>query len=485
MIQPSGFVGRTQPSQHSAAASEKLSVCGIPRREGKLNAKGGNALSNDLVIKNARLVNEDTLIGGDLAIESGRIAQIGGTLSATKEIDADGSWLVPGMIDDQVHFREPGFEHKGNIATESRAAIAGGITSYMEMPNCNPQTTNAEALQRKCDRAAEHSLANYGFYLGATNDNLEDIKSLDPTSACGIKVFMGASTGNMLVDDPDTLNGIFASAPTLIATHCENTPMILANEARAREQFGDDVPFSEHANIRSADVCFASSSFAVDLAKTHDARLHVLHLTTAREMELFTPGPVETKKITAEACVHHLFCNDSWYATRGADVKCNPSIKRSSDQEALLAAVAEDRIDVIATDHAPHTMEEKAQSYFDAPAGLPLVQHALLTLIEHVKNGVISIEKVVQKTSHAPAKLFDVSHRGYLREGYWADLVIIDPDRNTVVNDEPIHAKCGWSPFKDLTFRSRITHTLVNGELVYDDGKLSSDSAALALAYDR
>jgi dihydroorotase len=355
----------------------------------------------------------------------------------------------------------------------------------MEMPNCNPQTTNAEALQHKYDRAAKHSFANYGFYLGATNDNLEDIKSIDPSSACGIKVFMGASTGNMLVDDPDTLNGIFSSAPILIATHCENTPMILANEARAREQFGNDVPFIEHANIRSAEVCYASSSFAVELAHTHGARLHILHLTTAREMELFNPGPIETKRITAEACVHHLFCNDSWYATRGADIKCNPAIKRSEDQEALLAAVVEDRIDVIATDHAPHTVEEKAQSYFDAPAGLPLVQHALLTLIEHVKNGVMSIEKVVQKTAHAPAQLFDVSRRGYLREGYWADLVIIDPDRETVVNDEPIYAKCGWSPFNGLTFRSRITHTLVNGKLVYKDGELIGDSPAMALVYER
>ncbi|MCH2334831.1 MAG: dihydroorotase [Pseudomonadales bacterium] len=439
----------------------------------------------DLVIKNARLVNEGTIIEGDLAIESGRIVQIGGSLSAANELDAVGSWLVPGMIDDQVHFREPGFEHKGSIETESRAAIAGGVTSYMEMPNCNPQTTNAEALQHKYDRAAKHSFANYGFYLGATNDNLEDIKSIDPSSACGIKVFMGASTGNMLVDDPDTLNGIFSSAPILIATHCENTPMILANEARAREQFGNDVPFIEHANIRSAEVCYASSSFAVELAHTHGARLHILHLTTAREMELFNPGPIETKRITAEACVHHLFCNDSWYATRGADIKCNPAIKRSEDQEALLAAVVEDRIDVIATDHAPHTVEEKAQSYFDAPAGLPLVQHALLTLIEHVKNGVMSIEKVVQKTAHAPAQLFDVSRRGYLREGYWADLVIIDPDRETVVNDEPIYAKCGWSPFNGLTFRSRITHTLVNGKLVYEDGELIGDSPAMALVYER
>jgi len=272
-------------------------------------------LPYDLVIKNARLVNEGTVTEGDLAIESGRIVQIGGSLSAASELDAVGSWLVPGMIDDQVHFREPGFEHKGSIETESRAAIAGGVTSYMEMPNCNPQTTNAEALQHRYDRAAKHSFANYGFYLGATNDNLEDIKSIDPSSACGIKVFMGASTGNMLVDDPDTLNGIFSSAPILIATHCENTPMILANEARGREQFGNDVPFIEHANIRSAEVCYASSSFAVELAHTHGARLHILHLTTAREMELFNPGPIETKRITAEACVHHLFCNDSWYAT--------------------------------------------------------------------------------------------------------------------------------------------------------------------------
>lgn len=389
------------------------------------------------------------------------------------------------MIDDQVHFREPGFEHKGDIATESRAAVAGGITSYLEMPNCIPQTVTPEALVDKHARAATRSLANYGFYFGATNDNLEAIKRVDVAKACGVKVFMGASTGNMLVDDPETLEGIFASCPLVIATHCEDTPTILANEAKARAEFGAAVPVAKHPEIRSTEACYKSSSLAVALAKRHGSRLHVLHLTTAREMDLFEPGPISGKRITAEACVHHLFFNDSGYALLGNDLKCNPAVKTRADQLALRHAVAEDRIDVIATDHAPHTREEKNSPYVDAPAGLPLVQHALPSLVEHVKSGEFTIGQVVQKTAHAPATLFEIADRGYIREGYWADLTVVDPGAHTVVDEEPVHAKCGWTPFRGFTFHSRITHTFVNGHLAFANGSLQDVPMGVALEYRR
>ena len=439
------------------------------------------------VLKNATIVNEGQRLEGDVTIANGRLEQVGGHTMrrATREIDLGGAWLLPGMIDDQVHFREPGLEHKGTIATESRAAIAGGITSYMEMPNCTPQTITAEALIDKHTRAAERSRANYAFYFGATNDNLEAIKAVDVTKACGVKVFMGASTGNMLVDDPATLEGIFASSPLLIATHCEDTPTIIANEAAARQEFGDDIPIHAHPRIRSVEACYKSSSFAIDLAKRHNSRLHVLHLTTAKELNQFEPGPIGNKRITAEACVHHLFFNDTWYGPLGADIKCNPAIKTRADQLAIRRAVVEDRIDVIATDHAPHTREEKAAPGYAAPAGLPLVQHALLSLIEHVKAGDLDIERVVQKTAHAPATLFEVRERGFLREGYWADLVVVDPNASTVVDDEPVYAKCGWTPFRGIAFRSRITHTFVNGNLVFDNGHLDDDHRGMALEFAR
>lgn len=439
------------------------------------------------LLRNATLVNEGRQQEADVAIANGRISRIGPgpTPAGARELDLAGAWLLPGMIDDQVHFREPGLTHKGSIATDSRAAVAGGITSYMEMPNCDPQTIDMVRLQEKHDRAAGDSRANYAFYLGATNDNLEDVKSVDPAKACGVKVFMGASTGNMLVDDERTLDGIFAACPVLIATHCEDTPTIIANEARARADFGEDVPIDEHPFIRSAEACLKSSSLAVSLAKKHNSRLHVLHLTTARELTLFESGPIARKRITAEACVHHLFFNDSWYGTLGADIKCNPAIKSRADQLALKEAVAADRIDVIATDHAPHTKAEKAGTYFNSPAGLPLVQHALLSLVEHVKAGEFTIEQVVQKTAHAPATLFDVAERGFLREGYWADLVVIDPNAATVVDDEPVYAKCGWTPFRGITFRSRIRHTFVNGALAFDQGRFDEDVRGQALTFVR
>ncbi len=438
-------------------------------------------------LRNAVVVNEGRSFEADVVIHDGRIERIGTgiTKPGAREIDLGGAWLLPGMIDDQVHFREPGFEHKADIATESRAAVAGGTTSYLEMPNCVPQTVTPEALLDKHTRAAGRSLANFGFYFGATNDNLEAVKAVDVTKACGVKVFMGASTGNMLVDDPDTLEGIFASCPLVIATHCEDTPTILDNEAKARAEFGDAVPIEKHPQIRSEGACYKSSSFAVGLARRNGSRLHVLHLTTAREMDLFEPGPIAGKRITAEACVHHLFFNDSWYGPLGNDLKCNPAVKTRADQLALRHAVVEDRIDVIATDHAPHTREEKASLYVDAPAGLPLVQHALLSLVEHVKAGEFTIEQVVQKTAHAPATLFEIAERGYIREGYRADLTVIDPDAHTVVDEEPVHAKCGWTPFRGFTFRSRITHTFVNGNLAFADGALRDVPMGVALEYSR
>jgi len=442
-------------------------------------------LPHDLVLKNALLVNEGEQIEGDLGISGERIEQVGGNASGNIEIDVDGAWVIPGMIDDQVHFREPGFEHKATIATESRAAVAGGITSYMEMPNCIPQTVNASELQKKHDRAAQHSFANYGFYLGATNDNIEEIKSVDIHKACGVKVFMGASTGNMLVDNEATLNDIFASSPILIATHCEDTPTILENEAKAREKWGDEVPASEHPNIRSAEACYKSSSLAVELAKRHGSKLHVLHLTTAREMDLFEPGKLSGKRITAEVCVHHLFFNESWYASKGSLIKCNPAIKKRADQLAVQQALLEDRIDVIATDHAPHTLDEKNLPFMDAPAGLPLVEYALTAVMEGVKLGIIPLEKAVQKTSHAPAELYQVQNRGYLREGYFADVVVIDHGTPTVVDDEPVYAKCQWTPFGGVTFSTRVTHTIVNGELKFSNGLFRSNSIGKPLTYNR
>ena len=435
-------------------------------------------------IVNARIVNEGHIHEGDLLVRDGRIVGIDAPAQGDEEaFDAAGAWLLPGMIDDQVHFREPGFEHKGTIATESRAALAGGITSYMEMPNCNPLTVDAAALKDKHSRAADHSEANYAFYFGATNDNLEAIKSVDRALTCGIKVFMGASTGDMLVDNEATLEGIFSSTPLIIATHCEDTPTILANEAAAAEKYGDDIPFTEHPNIRSVEACYKSSSLAVSLAKKHGSRLHVLHLTTAREMAHFEPGPLAGKRITAEACVHHLFFDESWYPRKGADIKCNPAIKSAADRQALLAAVNEDRIDVIATDHAPHTREEKDRKYPRAPAGLPLVQHALLSLMEHVREGTFSIEKVVQKTAHAPAELFGVEDRGFIREGYFADLVIIDPSQ--AADPEEIHSKCGWSPFAGIPLSSRVRATWVNGHLRYRDGEILPGPNGMPLTFKR
>jgi dihydroorotase len=440
----------------------------------------------DTLIKNAMLVNEGEIREVDVLIRSGRIERVDPEIpAATAHIhDAGGNYLLPGLIDDQVHFREPGATHKGEIATESAAAIAGGITSFMEMPNVKPATTTRALLEEKYRLAAAKSRANHAFYLGATNDNIDEIRALQNGEACGVKVFMGASTGNMLVDRPETLEKIFSSSPVPVVTHCEDTPTITANEQKWREQYGDDVPVREHPLIRSAEACHKSSSLAVELARRHDTRLHVLHLTTERELALFDGGPLEQKRITAEVCVHHLYFDESDYADKGGLIKCNPAIKAASDRQALIAAVNSDLIDVIATDHAPHTWEEKQQPYFDMPSGLPLVQHALVSLLEQYHRGEFSLELIVRKACHAPAEVFGVVERGYVREGYWADLVLVDLDRPFTPTRENTLYKCGWSPFDGETFRSSIVATWVNGTLAYSDGRVSDDIRGQRLQID-
>jgi dihydroorotase len=389
------------------------------------------------------------------------------------------------MIDDQVHFREPGLTHKGDLATESAAAAAGGITSFMDMPNVSPQTTTRQALATKYEMADGRCTANYGFYLGATNTNIEEIRALQVNEACGIKAFMGASTGDMLVDDPDVLDQLFEHAPIIVVTHCEDSPTIWDNEAKARAKFGDDVPFTEHPRIRSAEACLKSSTLAVELAQRHDALLHVLHLTTAIEMALFSPAHRSEKRVTAEVCVHHLWFDESRYDELGSKIKCNPAIKSAQDREALIAALNDGRIDIIATDHAPHTAEEKAASYFKAPAGLPLVQHALLVLFDLVADGQLPVELVVDRACHAPADLFGVTERGYVREGWFADLVLVDTTKPHRVRKKSLLSKCGWSPFDGHEFSSSIDTTIVNGVVVYEDGNLVGKKAGRQLQFTR
>lgn len=422
------------------------------------------------LIKNALIINENTSLEADLRISSGRIEKIGPDLSATVEdkvIDAQGCWLLPGMIDDQVHFREPGMTHKGTIASESAAAVAGGITSYMEMPNVSPATTNQAALANKYQIAERGSLANYAFYLGATEDNLDEIKALDPRTTCGVKVFMGASTGDLLVENPTALEGIFRESPVLIVTHCESGPVMQKN-MQAYEARNQTPTIYDHPIIRDAEACYASSSYAVGLARTHGTQLHVLHITTEKELSLFASGPVHKKQITAEACVHHLWFSDQDYALRGNQIKCNPAVKSEQDRNALLAAVRNNQIDIIATDHAPHTWAEKQQAYPQAPAGLPLVEHALLSLIDQVNLGHLNLHQVVEKTAHNPALRYAVENRGFIREGYFADLVLVDPQQSTLVNNDKVRYLCQWSPFAGHRFNSRILSTWVNGEQVFD-----------------
>ena len=444
---------------------------------------------HDLLITNARVVNNHVITEQDVLVSGKRIAQIDADLqheSAKRVIDADGKFLIPGMIDDQVHFREPGLTHKAEIATESRAAIAGGITSFMDMPNVSPPTLTVDMLRDKYGIAAKRARANYAFYMGTSNDNLEEIKRLPKDLACGIKVFMGASTGNLLVDRDEALEGIFEFAPVPVITHCEDSPMINENLRKFQREYGDDIPVEYHPVIRSEEACYKSSVKAVGLAKKHGTQLHVLHLSTARELELFTKGEIQGKPITAEVCVHHLFFSAEDYATRGALIKCNPAIKTARDREGLLKAVMEDRIDIIATDHAPHLLEEKRGNYLESPAGLPLVQHALLSLMEHYHDGVLSLEKIVEKTSHNVARRFSVVERGFIEEGYRADLVLIDASRPCTVTDDSILYKCGWSPFADYTFRSTIDTTILNGQVVFEEGRVSeAPFLGETLAFDR
>ncbi len=446
------------------------------------------------LITNARLVNEGRQTEGDLRIVDGRIAQIGSGLQARageEVVDAAGRWLLPGMIDDQVHFREPGLTHKGDIASESAAAVAGGLTSFMDMPNTNPPTLDAAALEAKYAVAAGRAWGNHGFYLGASNDNLEAVRSLDPKTAPGIKVFMGASTGNMLVDNPQTLDGIFREAPTPIITHCEDTPTIDRTLAEFKARHGEEnLTPDMHPDIRSREACIKSTRLALELAQRHGTRLHVLHISTADELALFERGPLVgadgrvRKKITAETCIHFLRFDRADYARLGNLIKCNPAIKDASDRQALVQALVDDVIDVLATDHAPHTLEEKQKPFLQAPSGLPLVQYALLAAIELVHEGRLDITRVVQKASHAPAQLFDVSQRGFLREGYWADLVLVG-DQPLTVRREDVLSKCGWSPFEGTTFRSRIDSTWVNGQQVWNGRALVGAAAGRRLEFDR
>jgi dihydroorotase len=441
------------------------------------------------LIKNARMVNEGRIRDGDLLIKGGRIERIEDSIRAAdtaRVIDAAGAWLLPGMIDDQVHFREPGLTHKAGIWSESRAAVAGGITSFMEMPNTQPATVTLEALEDKYRIAAEKSIANYAFYLGATNDNLPVIRSLRPGTAAGIKIFMGASTGNMLVDNEQTLAGIFRDAPALITTHCESSPLIQKNLDVAMERYGREIPVSEHPNIRSTEACYQSTVTALSLAREHQAPLHVLHLSTAQEMELFEPGPMNGKLVTAEVCIHFLHFNSDDYAGLGNRIKCNPAIKTPADQAALVEALKDGRLDIIATDHAPHTKEEKADSdYLKAPSGLPLVQDALLAALELHHDGVLGIEEIVTRTSHNVANRFRVLERGFLREGFWADLVLVDTSHTTEITSERVLSKCGWSPFEGRVFRSAVKSTWVNGQQVWQDGQIIESDAAARLQFGK
>ena len=441
------------------------------------------------LIKNAQIVNENQIFKGDLLIENDLILKIGNDISeenAHRVIDADGKYLLPGVIDDQVHFREPGLTHKGDIESESRAAIAGGVTSFIEQPNTVPNAVTQELLEEKYKIAAEKSLANYSFMMGGTNDNLEEILKTNPRNVAGIKLFLGSYTGNMLVDNPETLENIFSKTKMLIAVHCEDEATIRANTEKYRKEFGDDIPMKFHHLIRSEEACYISSSKAVELAEKTGARLHVFHVSTAKETELFRNDiPLKDKKITAEVCVHHLTFTDVDYETKGTLIKWNPAVKTQKDKDGLWKALLDDRIDVIATDHAPHTWEEKQNVYTKAPSGGPLVQHTLVLMIENFKNGKITLEKIVEKMCHNPAILFQIEKRGFIREGYKADVVLVDLNDNSTVTKENILYKCGWSPFEGSVFHSKITHTFVNGNLVYENGKVADEKFGERLLFER
>ncbi|MDB5258363.1 MAG: dihydroorotase [Chitinophagaceae bacterium] len=440
-----------------------------------------------ILIKQAEIINEGKRFVADVLVKDGLIDKIG-TIDqqADQVIHAEGLYLMPGAIDDQVHFREPGLIHKGTIYSEAKAAVAGGVTTYMEMPNTVPNTVTLSLLEDKYTIASNCSLANYSFYLGATNDNIDEIIKADPKIICGIKVFMGSSTGNMLVDESATLSAIFSNSPMLIATHCESDPMVKANQQRIIAEYGENIDATFHPFIRDVEACYESSSMAVALAKKHNARLHILHISTAKELSLFENTlPLKEKRITAEACIHHLWFSDEDYKTKGNFIKWNPAVKSAMDREAIFQAVLDNRIDVIATDHAPHTLEEKNKRYLDAPSGGPLVQHSLLAMLDFFRKGKISLEQIVEKMCHNPAILYQINRRGYIREGYHADLVLVDPNQTETVSKDNILYHCGWSPFEGYTFTHKIKHTLVSGHLVYSEGKFNEQQYGQRLVFDR
>jgi len=443
-----------------------------------------------ILIKNATLVNEGTIKVTDVLIKDGRIEKIGAGITVDSaarvtELDATGLHLFPGCIDDQVHFREPGLTHKGDLFTESRAAVAGGVTSFMEMPNTVPNALTQELLEDKYRLAEEKSIANYSFFMGVSNNNRDEVLKTNPTTVCGIKIFMGSSTGNMLVDDVNVLNDLFANAPTLISTHCEDEKTIRHNLAEFTTRYGDGLLPEHHPLIRSAEACYLSSSFAVELAKKYGTRLHILHISTAREAGLFRNDiPLKDKKITAEACIHHLWFSDTDYKQLGNRIKWNPAVKTAADRQGIWEAVLDNRIDVIATDHAPHTLSEKSQPYPKAPAGGPMVQHSLLAMIEKSREGVLPLERIAEKMAHAVATCFRLRERGFVREGYYADLVLVDMSKPYTVTEDNLMYKCGWSPMEGITFSSSVTHTFVNGNLVYKNGKIIESGPGMRLSFD-
>ena len=446
-------------------------------------------MTKSTLIKNATIVNENKTFKGDVLIENEIIKEVSTEIKATGNveiIDAEGKFLIPGFIDDQVHFREPGLTHKANIATESRAAIAGGITTFIEMPNTVPQATTQDLLEDKFKIAANDSYANYSFMFGGTNDNLEELLKTDPKKVAGIKLFLGSSTGNMLVDNEAVLEKIFSSTKMIISVHCEDEATIRKNTEEFKAKYGDDIPVKYHPIIRSEEACYLSSSKAIELAKKTGARLHIFHVSTEKETHLFRNDiPLEEKQITSEVCIHHLWFSDKDYEEKGTHIKWNPAVKTEKDRLGLWEALLDDRIDVLATDHAPHTLEEKTNSYLKAPSGGPLVQHAVIALLEKVKEGVIPIEKAVEKMSHNPAKLFQIEKRGFIKEGYFADLVLIDTNKPQTVSKDNILYKCGWSPFEGTTFSSTITHTFVNGNLMYNNGVFNNEIKGKRITFNR
>lgn len=446
-------------------------------------------MTKGILIQNATIVNENKIFKGDIRIENEIITKISSKIKPTKNVEvinAEGKYLIPGFIDDQVHFREPGLTHKANIATESRAAIAGGITTFIEMPNTVPQATTQHLLEDKFKIAAADSYANYSFMFGGTNDNLEELLKTDPKKVAGIKLFLGSSTGNMLVDNEEILEKIFSSTKMIISVHCEDEGTIRKNTAIYKEKYGDDIPLKYHPLIRSEEACYLSSSKAIELAKKTGARLHIFHLSTEKETHLFRNDiPLEEKQITSEVCIHHLWFSDEDYEEKGTHIKWNPAVKTEKDRLGLWKALLDDRIDVLATDHAPHTLDEKNNNYLNAPSGGPLVQHAIIALLEKVKEGVIPIEKAVEKMSHNPAKLFQIEKRGFIKEGYFADIVLIDMNKPQTVSKDNILYKCGWSPFEGTTFSSTITHTFVNGNLIYNNGIFNDEIKGKRITFNR